>query len=154
MAADGKHCSTLVSSQLPQQWVFIPFHWVFEAEEERKERKEWERGEIVGNQAHLLCFVKSTVYWFTGCGCVKLLRCYLHNPLIAFRNSKEMDLLGIRYIVFQYIYIIYSAVFVTKNAKGSQEIILKYKVCQDPRRWLPPCAWKIKFDYNISIYEL
>jgi hypothetical protein len=43
-------------------WVFIPFHWVFEAEEERKERKEREKGEIVGNQAHLLCFVKSTVY--------------------------------------------------------------------------------------------
>ena len=41
--------------------VFIPFHWVFEAEEERKERKEREKGEIVGNQAHLLCFVKSTV---------------------------------------------------------------------------------------------
>jgi len=41
--------------------VFIPFHWVFEAEEERKQRKEREKGEIVGNQAHLLCFVKSTV---------------------------------------------------------------------------------------------
>jgi hypothetical protein len=31
-------------------------------EEEGKERKEREKGEIVGNQAHLLCFVKSTVY--------------------------------------------------------------------------------------------
>jgi hypothetical protein len=65
---------------------------------------------------------------------VKLLRCYLHNPLIAFPNSEEMDLLGIWYIVFQYIYIIDSAVFVTKNARGRQEIILKHKVCQDPRR--------------------
>jgi hypothetical protein len=33
----------LVPSQLLQQWVFIPFHWVFEAEEERKERKKGKR---------------------------------------------------------------------------------------------------------------
>jgi hypothetical protein len=42
--------------------VFIPFHWVFGGEEEKKERKEREKGEIMGNQAHFLCFVKSTVY--------------------------------------------------------------------------------------------
>jgi hypothetical protein len=52
----------------------------------------------VGNQAHLLCFVKSTVYWFTGHSCGKLLRCYFHNPLIAFPNSEEIVLFGIWYI--------------------------------------------------------
>jgi hypothetical protein len=48
-----------IKSDYSQIGVFIPFHWVFEAEEERKERKEREEGR---NQAHLLFFVKSTVY--------------------------------------------------------------------------------------------
>jgi hypothetical protein len=39
-------------------------------EEGKKERKGKEKGEIVGNQAHFLCFV--TIY---ARGCVKLLRC-------------------------------------------------------------------------------
>jgi hypothetical protein len=47
---------------------------------------------------------------FTACGCMKLLRCYFHNPQIAFLDV----LLGIWYIGFQYIYIIYSAVFVVE----------------------------------------
>jgi len=29
-------------------------------------------------------------YWFTACGCVKLLRCYLHNPQIAFLILKRL----------------------------------------------------------------
>jgi hypothetical protein len=34
--------------------VFIPFHWVFGGQEEKKERKERKKGEIMGNQAHFL----------------------------------------------------------------------------------------------------
>jgi hypothetical protein len=39
----------------------------------------------------------------------------LHNPLITFPNSERKVLLGMWFIVFQYIYIIYSAVFVAEN---------------------------------------
>jgi hypothetical protein len=53
---------------------------------------------------------------------VKLLRCYLHNPLIAFPISEEMDLLGIWYIVLQAIYTIYSAVFVKKMQEAGKKL--------------------------------
>jgi hypothetical protein len=53
-----------------------------EGEKKRKERK---KGEIVGKQALL----NPPYIDFTACGCVKLLRCYLLNPQIAFLILKR-----------------------------------------------------------------
>jgi len=44
----------------PQAATMVFIHGT--GEEGRKERKKGEKGEIVGDQAHFLCFVKSTVY--------------------------------------------------------------------------------------------
>ena len=105
--------------------------------QKRKEKKE-KKGERerLWEIKHIFFALLNPLYkWFTGCGCVKLLKCYLHNPLIVIKNSEEMDLLGIWYIVFQYIYTIYSAVFVMKNVNSVRHSHIYLQV-----NWVTRCT--------------
>jgi len=56
---------------------------------------------------------KSTIYCLWLCEAAKML---FAQPTDSISNSEEIALLGIWYIVFQYIYIIYSEVFVMEDA--------------------------------------
>jgi len=59
---------------------------MFGGEEGGKYRKEREKGEIVGNQEHFICFVKSNT-----CGCMMLFA----QPMDSISNSEEIVLFGI-----------------------------------------------------------
>jgi hypothetical protein len=64
--------------------TFIPFHWVFgEGGGGKREEKKWER-ERLWEIKHIFFGLL-----FTACGCMKLLRCYFHNPQIAFLILKR-----------------------------------------------------------------
>jgi len=90
---------------MPQS-VFITFHWVFGREGGKKERGKGEIKHIFFALLH-----KSIIYCLWLCEAAKML---FTQPTDSISNPEEMILLW--YIAFQYIYIIYSAVFVVENA--------------------------------------
>jgi len=74
---------------------------------EKKKEKKGNRERLWKSSTFSLPYID-----FTACGCVKLLRC---NPQIVFLIRKWL-FVGYMVIGFQYIYIIYGAVFVVENA--------------------------------------
>jgi hypothetical protein len=80
-------------------------HWVFGegGGKERKRRKGEGRDCGKSNTFSLLCYINPCCLWL--CKAAEML---FAQPTDSISNSEEMVLLGIWYIVFQYIYIIYS----------------------------------------------
>ena len=89
--------------------VFIPFHWVFGGQEGKRKKEKKGKRERLWEIKHIFF----TIYWFY---CLWLCEVAKMQPTDSISNSEVIVLLGIWYIGFQYIYIIYGAVFVVENA--------------------------------------